>query len=584
MEDNGSGSKSEFLYEDDSASQPVVAAMKGSAPLAWETPKPILPQPDSGLDGPSPVRREMSALGLLSQETPQPQSYPILRDEKLQKSLLRHQEEMERLIKNISARIHLNTPVSSTTPSDDVMQNDASHEAFQQLDFDFTLRRHTGHDAVWQSVAGTSHKFYVYSAYYDTRGPRPHVRVIGATKTKRSDKVWCRLYYRDNRKSVTVPGAVSVIRENWNLKYSACFVICVLPTDQKTEAGKIAVPESVSIITLPPTPTSTGPPSDNPPPPPPMPSVTNQLPVLNARTGGTGSVIVNSSDVGVCVKPIHFDYDKTLELIEFLEMNKILGVTKFTLYNDTMSPEVSCVLRHYIAEGGVVVLPWKLNMISQKEIRTEGLFAALNDCLYRNMNDFRYLMLIDFDEFVIPHMNDTLPEMLQFLDQQKIVVGGRRINPKKTSSYSFQNSFFYLQFPDDEESRNWPALRILRKTRRKEKFNPQKQRSKYICVPRNVKEAGNHFIWEYSEGVNVNVPTSIGFLHHYRVCEFGGDDCVHTDNRVDRTVYRYRDLLVKNVEKVVQKLSDSCQLDKLQGEMSRDSVGDENLGKNGGER
>ena len=70
--------------------------------------------------------------------------------------------------------------------------------------------------------------------------------------------------------------------------------------------------------------------------------------------------------------------------------------------------------------------------------RTEGLFAALNDCLYRNMNDFRYLMLIDFDEFIIPHLNDSLPEMLQFLDQQKIVVGGRRVNPKKTSSYSFQ--------------------------------------------------------------------------------------------------------------------------------------------------
>ena len=42
----------------------------------------------------------MAALGLMSQETaapPAPQSYPIFRDEKLQKSLLRHQEEMERL-------------------------------------------------------------------------------------------------------------------------------------------------------------------------------------------------------------------------------------------------------------------------------------------------------------------------------------------------------------------------------------------------------------------------------------------------------------------------------------------------------
>ena len=33
--------------------------------------------------------------------------------------------------------------------------------------------------------------------------------------------------------------------------------------------------------------------------------------------------------------------------------------------------------------GLVTVLPWRLDMTSQKEIRTEGLFAALNDCLYR---------------------------------------------------------------------------------------------------------------------------------------------------------------------------------------------------------
>ena len=120
---------------------------------------------------------------------------------------------------------------------------------------------------------------------------------------------------------------------------------------------------------------------------------------MNADTG-TGSQEVNGSAVGVCVKPMHFHYNKSLELLEFLELNKMLGVTKFTLYNDTVSEEVNCLLEHYIKEGSVVVLPWKLNIDSQTEIRTEGLFAALNDCLYRNMNDFRYLMLIDFDEFI----------------------------------------------------------------------------------------------------------------------------------------------------------------------------------------
>ena len=72
----------------------------------------------------------------------------------------------------------------------------------------------------------------------------------------------------------------------------------------------------------------------------------NQLPVLN-HIEGTGTSPVNSTDIGVCVKPMHFHYNKTLELIEFIELNKILGVTKFTLYNDTVSPEVKIYMAKF---------------------------------------------------------------------------------------------------------------------------------------------------------------------------------------------------------------------------------------------
>ena len=78
-----------------------------------------------------------------------------------------------------------------------------------------------------------------------------------------------------------------------------------------------------------------------------------------------------------------------------------------------------------------------------------------------------------------------------------------------------------------------------------------------------MKEAGNHFIWEFQSGHNVNVPTDVGFLHHYRVCEFGGDDCVQAANEVDRTVHNYSDELQHNVQKIVRKLSSKCGLDRL---------------------
>lgn len=113
-------------------------------------------------------------------------------------------------------------------------------------------------------------------------------------------------------------------------------------------------------------------------------------------------------------------------MLEFLELNNLLGVSHFTFYNHTIGPKAGCVLKHYMdgkvpqqfgvnsssrpgagdrnatAESAahvrtnkitVDLLSWNLKMKSQKEIRTEGLFASLNDCLYRSM--YRWAPMID---------------------------------------------------------------------------------------------------------------------------------------------------------------------------------------------
>ena len=260
---------------------------------------------------------------------------------------------------------------------------------------------------------------------------------LGATQTKKSNKVWCKMYF-PKEPSILVPGGITIIRENWNLKYSACFVLCSIPTTESDGPNtKFRVPQSISIVSSPENHHQGNNNASVP-----KTTITNQLPVLNSDSG-TGTFEVNSTQVGVCVKPMHFHYNKTLELIEFLELNQIFGVTRFTLYRDTVSEQVQCVLKHYEQLGTIEVLPWDLKIESQTEIRTEGLFAALNDCLYRNMNRFRYLMLIDFDEFIVPHMNMTIPQMLAHVDSQKIVVTGNvgrygiklPPQPKVTSAY-----------------------------------------------------------------------------------------------------------------------------------------------------
>lgn len=61
----------------------------------------------------------------------------------------------------------------------------------------------------------------------------------------------------------------------------------------------------------------------------------------------------------------------------------------------------------------------------------------------------------------------------------------------------------------------------------------------------------------------LNMPAYTASLHHYRVCEFGGDDCVKTSSVIDHTTYRYKTRLVDRVTKQYWKLKDQCHLSNL---------------------
>lgn len=140
---------------------------------------------------------------------------------------------------------------------------------------------------------------------------------------------------------------------------------------------------------------------------------------------------------------------------------------------------------------------------------------------------------------------------------------------RTSGSFSFQNAFFYLQWEDDEDVYSFTDplaanLVTLRKTRRRSKLHPHKQRSKYICRPELTVEAGNHFVWEFIPGHGtLNVPADAAILHHYRICEFGGDDCIKTSSVVDKTAYRYKNILTEAVRMQYDRLRLKCQLSSL---------------------
>ena len=115
------------------------------------------------------------------------------------------------------------------------------------------------------------------------------------------------------------------------------------------------------------------------------------------------------------------------------------------------------------------------------------------------------------------------------------------------------------------EKQHFEDLIVFRKTKRMSGFNYKAIRSKYIAIANKVVQAGNHFIHEFQQGKEVNVPTSIGFLHHYRAtCVDVGpgslQTCLKGPVEIDRAMHKYKSQLLKNMNSVFLKLSRKCKL------------------------
>ena len=128
-------------------------------------------------------------------------------------------------------------------------------------------------------------------------------------------------------------------------------------------------------------------------------------------------------------------------------------------------------------------------------------------------------------------------------------------------------------FSDDDETYNasvendrFGDMIILRKTKRMHKFYPPALRSKYLAISNQVVQAGNHYIHEFQQGREVNVPTTVGFLHHYRAScadnttKKDSEKCLTGPTVVDRTMYKYKEKLLKNMNNVFQIIHQQCKL------------------------
>ncbi|KAL7648129.1 UNVERIFIED_CONTAM: hypothetical protein RMT77_000030 [Armadillidium vulgare] len=397
-----------------------------------------------------------------------------------------------------------------------------SQVAFQRSQVASTLQDTS--KSKWIPVKGSNNKLFIYSAYYDTRLGYPSIRLIAIIRKWRF-KFKCKIWTEKGGTKV-LTGTAFPIREHGSMKYNPCFIVC---KDFNLKKGDSITEVSISLRNF-------------------FVTKINVTHLDKRKWEGTFSV---------CVQPL-FDYNKALWIVEFIEFHRILGVEKFFFYNRSMGVDVENTLQYYVKENIVELYDWKVP-VDLKDIRHGAIYGALNDCNLKNVGRYEWTIFVDVDEFILPKKAKNYADLINSLE--------------KKNSYVFQNAFFYLYWNNDTNfSRQYygspdslgsklfgseldgPFLRTAYKTKRISSIN-HGIRSKYMFKPMFVIDSGNHYVWEFiGQNSSLNVSAEDAILHHYRVCEYEGYECIIKEHEIDVTAYKWLPPLLESVAKVCLKI------------------------------
>ncbi|KAF2358350.1 Glycosyltransferase family 92 [Trinorchestia longiramus] len=316
----------------------------------------------------------------------------------------------------------------------------------------------------------------------------------------------------------------------------------------------------------------------------------------------------NTDNLAVCVRAMGGGYNNAARLIEFVELQKILGVTFFFFYNYSIGMDMDKVLQFYVNKGDAKVLPWSLPDNLNAGIHSYGQIASQADCHLR-ASRFSLVAMLDLDEAFIPKKETNLIEMVKNMDYY--------------SSYLFSNVFFYDVWEDDstfvspnltsrisqtyssgrdefgsgfnsdmtdmstsrfsarncssdlkniqeEMKTSFPRLKICsqqldallmtqRKTTRVATPTRYYARSKYIMRPQHVALPTVHYVYQFQNDVPLTqkvylVPENIAVSHHYRD---GNEHVRKLETKTDRTAHRFGKELRSAVAKIFLQLCDS---------------------------
>lgn len=138
--------------------------------------------------------------------------------------------------------------------------------------------------------------------------------------------------------------------------------------------------------------------------------------LLSFRVNGSeGAIKEKKYNLSVCA----IFKDETKYLKEWIEYHRLVGVDHFYLYNNNSIDRPAVLLTPYIKAGIVTLISWPDTLKNKNDAvwaLSTQVSAYENAAKFRAINETKWLVFIDVDEFLLPANAGTLTEILEKYD------------------------------------------------------------------------------------------------------------------------------------------------------------------------
>ena len=373
------------------------------------------------------------------------------------------------------------------------------------------------------SIVGTKH--YMVSAYKDHRF-KNLVRVFVIARHAEIGDLFCHLYDEEMDTFHVTPAVVKLNPEILGFAHGLADISCI----SSIRSTSVRIAKSTIVETK-----------------------TTYYPIQNLIKP---QLLYNFT---ICLSQIFNYHNNALQFVQFMEINKILGVQRVVIYNISCGPDVEKVMRHYVKEGTLEVVDWNINdfMTPSKgwqpevhpgDILYHGQVVSLNDCLYRYMYHSKYILFHDFDEIVVPYKHNSLNELMGYMER---LWNHDTIGLSRFERYLFQQRqkvdgmFRKLFFKKWERV---PGINILEHMSGRWERNP-----KYMVDPRQIISVKVHDIIESVWGniVTSNFPTDVAIIHHIKESSENTEGA-SKETVIDTRKWNFNGKLIPNIDKALE--------------------------------